>query len=132
MLYILLRGRWCDIIVLNVDAPTEEKIDDVKDRFYEELEHVFDKLPKYHMIFFFRYFNAKVAREGIFKPTVGNESLHEISNYNGFTAVNFETSKNMTVKCKMFPHPNIHKFTWTSDGKTHNQIDHISIDRKRR
>jgi hypothetical protein len=23
--------------------------DDIKDRFYEELEHVFDKYPKYHM-----------------------------------------------------------------------------------
>jgi predicted nucleotidyltransferase len=37
MSYILLRGCWCDIIVLNVHAPTEEKID-TKDRFYEELE----------------------------------------------------------------------------------------------
>jgi hypothetical protein len=26
--YIILRGRWCDIIVLNVHAPTEDKIDD--------------------------------------------------------------------------------------------------------
>jgi hypothetical protein len=25
-------------------------------------------------------FNAKVGREDIFKPTVGSESLHEISN----------------------------------------------------
>jgi hypothetical protein len=37
--YIILRGRWCHIIVLNVHAPTEDKIDVVKDSFYEELEH---------------------------------------------------------------------------------------------
>jgi hypothetical protein len=27
---------------MNVPAPTEDKIDDMKDRFYEELEHVFE------------------------------------------------------------------------------------------
>jgi hypothetical protein len=33
--YITLKGRWCDIIVLNVHAPTEDKIDDKVDRFYD-------------------------------------------------------------------------------------------------
>jgi hypothetical protein len=31
--YIILKGRWCDIIVLNVHAPTWEKDDDIKDSF---------------------------------------------------------------------------------------------------
>jgi hypothetical protein len=77
-------------------------------------------------------FNAKVGREDIFKPTIGNESLHEISNDNGVRVVNFATSKNLRVKSTMFPRRIIHKYTWTSpDGKTHNQIDHILVDRRR-
>jgi hypothetical protein len=68
-------------------------------------------------------FNAKVGREEIFKPTIGNESLHKISNYNGVRIVNFPTNKKLIVKSTMFPHRNIHKFTWTSPcGKMHNQI----------
>jgi hypothetical protein len=45
----------------------------VKDSFYEELECVFDKFPKYHMKILLGDFNAKVGREDIFKPTIGNE-----------------------------------------------------------
>jgi hypothetical protein len=52
----------------------------VKDSFYEELEHVFDKLPKYHIKILLGNFNAKVGTEDVFKPAIGNESLHEISN----------------------------------------------------
>jgi hypothetical protein len=77
-------------------------------------------------------FNAKVGREDIFNPTTANGSLLEISNDNAIRTVNFATSKNLTVKSTMFPHRNMHKFTWTSpDGKTHNQIDHILIYRRR-
>jgi hypothetical protein len=62
------------IIVLNVHAPTEDKTDEVKDSFYEELERVFDKFPKYHMKTLLGNLNAKVGRQDIFKPTIGNES----------------------------------------------------------
>jgi exonuclease III len=78
MSYITLRGCWCHIIILNVHAPTEDKTDDVKDSFYEEFEDVFDKFPKYHMKILLGDFNVKVRREDIFKPTIWNESLHEI------------------------------------------------------
>jgi hypothetical protein len=41
----------------------------MKDSFYEELERVFDKFPKYHIYILLGDFNAKVIREDIFKST---------------------------------------------------------------
>jgi hypothetical protein len=106
------------------------KTNDVKDTLYEELECVFDKFPKYHTKILLKAFSAKVGKEGISKQTIRNESLHEISNDNGVRLVNFATSKNLRVKSTMFPHRNISIYTWTSpDGKTHNQIDNILIER---
>jgi hypothetical protein len=61
--YIVLRGRWCNIIVLNVHAPSEHKCDDSKDGFYEELEQVFDHFTRYHMKILLGDFNSKVGRE---------------------------------------------------------------------
>jgi hypothetical protein len=107
------------VIVLNVHAPTEDETDDVKDIFYEELERVFDKSLKYHMKILLGDFNAEVGKEDIFKPTIGNKSLHEINNNSVIRLVNFVTSKNLRVKSMMFRHHNIHKYTWTSpDEKT--------------
>jgi len=89
----VLRGRWCNIIVVNVHAPSEEKSDESKDSFYEELEQVFDHFLKYHMKLLLGDFNAKVGRENIFKPTIQQESLRQDSNDNGVRLVNFATSK---------------------------------------
>jgi len=59
-----------------------------------EVEHIFDKFLKYHMKILLGNFNVKVWREDIFKPTIGNKSLHDICNDNGVRIVNFATSKN--------------------------------------
>ena len=60
-----------------------------------------------------------------------SESLHQDSNNNGVRTVNFATSKNLVVKGLMLLHWNIQEYTWASpDGKTHNQIDHILIERR--
>jgi exonuclease III len=121
--YVTVKGRWCDIIVLNMHALTEDKDDDIKDSFFEELEQVFNQFRRYHMKILMRDFNANVGREDIFKPIIGNESLHEVSNDNGVREVNFATSKNLIVKSTTFPHRDIHKHTWTSpDEVAHNQI----------
>ena len=62
--------------------------------------------------------NLSVIYNNIFKPTIGNESLHQDSNDNEVRIVNFATSKNLVDKSTMFPHRDIHKHTWTSpDGR---------------
>jgi hypothetical protein len=71
MSYIILRGRCCHVIVLNVHAPTVDKTDDVKDSLCEQLEHVFDKFPKYHMKTLLGDFNANVGRKDFLNRQLG-------------------------------------------------------------
>jgi hypothetical protein len=103
----------------------------MKDRCFKELEHVFDKFPKYHMKISLGDSSSKVGREDIFKPTIGNESLHEINYDNGVRIVNLPYPNFDSQKYNAL-NSTIHKFTWASpNGKTHNQSDHISTDRRR-
>jgi hypothetical protein len=73
-------------------APCEEKSDDVKHRFYEELDQVSDHFPKYsyHVNIPLGDFEAKLKEEDIFKSTIGNENLHQDSTDN-VRVVNFAT-----------------------------------------
>jgi hypothetical protein len=98
MSYIILRGRWCNVIVLNVYASCEDKSDDVKDSFYDELGCVLDQFRRYSSKILLGDFNAKVGRENLFKQTIGNDSLHEISNYSGVRVVNFATPEKLVVR----------------------------------
>jgi hypothetical protein len=59
--YVILRGRWCNIIVLNVHAPCEDKGDDVKDSFCEELERVFDQFPGHDLPVLLDDLNVKIG-----------------------------------------------------------------------
>jgi hypothetical protein len=70
IIYIILRGRLCDTIALNVQPQTEDKCDNIKNRFYKELERVLDQFPKYHMKILSGDINANVWKEDIFKLTI--------------------------------------------------------------
>jgi hypothetical protein len=51
----------------------------------------FYHFPKHRMKIPLAKINAKAGRENIFKPTIGNESLHQDSNDNGIRIINFAT-----------------------------------------
>jgi hypothetical protein len=58
---VQIKTKWLPI--MNVHAGTEDKIHDMTDSFYVELERVYDKFPKYHIKILLGNFNAKVVRE---------------------------------------------------------------------
>jgi len=91
MPYRVLKCRY-SVIALNVRALSEKKNYDWKGSFHEELEQVFYHFLQYHMKILLEDFNAKMGRENIFKPTIGDKSLHQDINGNGVSIVNFTTT----------------------------------------
>jgi len=69
--HIVLRGRWCNIIVLSVHATSEERSDDSKEIICEELEQLFDHFPKYHMNILLGELNANWVERIISNPLLG-------------------------------------------------------------
>jgi hypothetical protein len=110
LLYNVKLQTKVSIIVLSVHAPSEDKSNDVKDSFCEELGCECYQFPRYAMKILFGNFNVKVNREDIFKATVRKESSHEIRNDNGVRVVNFAISRKLVVKSTMLPHHNIYKY----------------------
>jgi hypothetical protein len=92
--------------------------------------HFFHQFPRYDIKIILCDLNAKVGRENIFKPTIGNESLHEISNGSGVRVVNFATPRNLVVKSTMLPHSKFINTPGSLVRETHGQIDHVLIDRR--
>jgi hypothetical protein len=103
----------------------------IKDSFYQELEKGYDNTPSNDMNMVIRDFNAKIGKEEIYQDTVGRHNLHEKTNDNGQRVIYFAVSKDLVVSSTCFPHRDINKYTWTSpDGTTHNQIDHVLVERR--
>ncbi|KAL8596941.1 hypothetical protein ACOMHN_027887 [Nucella lapillus] len=75
--------------------------------------------------------NAKVGANNSDKELImGKHGMGE-QNENGELFTDFCTFNDLIIGGTVFPHKKIHKATWISpDGRTENQIDHITIGRK--
>jgi hypothetical protein len=125
-----LKAKWFSCILIYVHAPTNEKTEDIKEEFYNLLEQNINQIARSDIKLILGDFNAKVGKESIYKPTIGNESLHNDIN-NGTKLIQFAISNGLNVRSTTFPHKDIHKETWYStDGRTVNQTDDILISNR--
>ncbi len=115
-----------NITLFQVYAPTEEAEEEVKNEFYEALQSKVSQVPKQDMLIVAGDFNAKVGQNND-----GYESIMGLHgcgtrNENGEKLVDFCQENKLVIGGTIFPHKDIHKFTWISpDRRTQNQIDHV-------
>jgi len=114
-----IRGKFSNITVLNIHAPTEDKPADEKETFYGEVEKLLISVPKHDVRMVLGDFNAQVGKERVYHRTVGPDGVHDVSNDNGMRMARFAASNGLFVESTFYPHKKIHKETRTSaDGKT--------------
>jgi len=119
--YIRIAGRIFDIIIINAYAPTEEKVENLKSDFYDDLDNILDTTTNSCIKILIGGFNAKIGKEDMYIPTIGPNSLHDVSNDNGTRLINLCLAKGIIRK-------DIHKQTWIApNGITKNQFIHVMI-----
>ena len=125
---IRLKGRFRNITVISAHAPTNDKDDQKKERFYENVEELCNRIPRHDtvIIIIVGDFNEKLGNKEYLQPVAGPYTIHDSSNENGNMLIQFAIRNRLIVKSIMFPHKHIHLGTWSIlVSKEVNQIDHV-------
>ena len=93
-----LKAKWFSCTLINVHAPTNKKTEEIKEDFYNLLEQTISQIPSSDIQITLEDFNAKVGKQNIYKPTIGNESLHNETNDNGMKMIQFAISKGLNCE----------------------------------
>jgi hypothetical protein len=59
------------------------------------LENRYNQIPRNDVKIILGDFNAKVGREELYKPIIGEHSKHNVSNNNGVRVIDFAAGMNM-------------------------------------
>jgi len=99
-----------------------DKDDQEKERFYENLEEMCNRIPR-HDIIIMGDFDMKLGNKEYLQLLAGPCKIHDSSNENGNMLIQFSIRNKLIVKSTMFPHKHIHLGIWRIPGS--NQIDHV-------
>lgn len=103
---IKVKSKFNNISIINAYTPTELVEDNEIDRFYEQLEVVYDQIPQYD--------GMPGCREEACFPTIRRHSKHAKSNDNDHGLIYFASEKSMSINSTMFAHKDIYISTWKS------------------
>jgi len=112
-------------------APTEDAENDQKSEFYEQLTRTLYDIKKSDIVILMGDFNAKIGKNNNGYSQIMGKQGCGVKNNNGERLIDLCQTFQLVIGGSLFPHKNIHKYTWTSpNGQVRNQIDHICISKK--
>jgi len=130
---IRLKSKYNNLTLINIYAPTEDKMDIEKEKFYDDLQTVLDRTPKSDIVIVLGDANAKLGKEDVYNEVSRKQTLHKLWNRNGEMLLEFALGNNLKVMSTQFQHKKIHKGTWLApDQRTLNQIDHVMISSEKK
>nr|XP_049588581.1 craniofacial development protein 2 [Syngnathus scovelli] len=117
--------------IIQCYAPTNNAEEEMKDNFYNQLQHLLQSRKEKDLTLLMGDMNAKVGNNNNgYELAMGRHGLGTM-NENGERFSDICADTNLVIGGTIFPHKHIHKATWISpDHTTENQIDHICINRK--
>ena len=130
---LLLLHLFNNITLINAYAPKEDKTEEIKEQFYDDLQSVVDKVPESDLTIILGDVNAKLGKEPAYQKITVKHTLHEETNRNGELLCDFAAANNMIVMSTQFQHKQIHKGTWRSpDHNIIKQIDHVLVNQNKK
>ena len=124
-------SSYAKLTVIVCYAPTEVAEDADKEVFYDKLQETVESTPRHDVLLVLGDLNAKVGQDNTGKESTMGTHGCGTRNDNGERLVELCEENNLVIGGTIFPHKDIHKWTWKSpDGQTNNQIDHIMINRR--
>ncbi|KAL4103878.1 hypothetical protein QTP88_019213 [Uroleucon formosanum] len=98
MSVLTIEAQWFDISFVNVHAPTEDKSQDEKEAFYEQLESALNLIPSNRIQIVLGDLNAKLGKEEMFRQVTGGHSLHDETNDNGTKLIDFAIGNGLVIR----------------------------------
>jgi len=119
MCKLRIKGKYHNLSLICVHAPTEDSDNTVKEQLYADLQRIQDCIPKHDATILLADMNAKIGLEDAFSSVTGKYSLHKESSGNGELVCEYEAANNMYIMSTKFNHKKYIKELGLHQMETH-------------